>query len=135
MYRPYLLQERSSNFDNLLRGLLYTGGRFSQHSYNYLVGFIAVLHFVFQHNYSIRVPRRMQISNFMFHPDNSAIGTDLLAYDIQRGRDTGLPPYNRIREMCGLPVAESFNDLADVIQSDVSKYMCISFWLSYFLGN
>lgn len=61
----------------------------------------------------------------MFHPDNSAIGTDLLAYDIQRGRDTGLPPYNKIREKCGMPVAESFNDLADVIQSDVSKYIYI----------
>ncbi|VVC28479.1 Haem peroxidase,Haem peroxidase, animal type [Cinara cedri] len=94
MNRPYLLQEQSSNFDNLLRGMLYTGGRSSQHSYNYL------------------------ISNFMFHPDNSVIGTDLLSYDIQRGRDTGLPPYNKMRELCGLSVAYSYDDLADVIQSD-----------------
>lgn len=55
----------------------------------------------------------------MFHPDNS-IGEDLLSYDIQRGRDTGLPPYNKIRELCGLPVAKSFADLIDVMPSDVS---------------
>lgn len=58
----------------------------------------------------------------MFHPDNS-IGLDLLSYDIQRGRDTGLPPYNKMREMCGLPVAKSFDDLVDVISSDVSFFI------------
>lgn len=55
----------------------------------------------------------------MFHPNNS-IGLDLLSYDIQRGRDTGLPPYNKMRELCGLPVAKSFYDLIDVISLDVS---------------
>lgn len=58
----------------------------------------------------------------MFRPnDHHSIGVDLLSYDIQRGRDTGLPPYNKMRELCGLPVAESFDDLVDVIPSDVSR--------------
>lgn len=57
----------------------------------------------------------------MFHQNNS-IGVDLLSYDIQRGRDTGLPPYNTMRQLCGLPVAKSFDDLVDVIPSDVSDY-------------
>lgn len=36
MDRPYLLRQ-GSNFDDLLRGLLYTEGRLSQPSYNPLV--------------------------------------------------------------------------------------------------
>lgn len=52
---------------------------------------------------------------------NNTVGVDLLSYDIQRGRDTGLPPYNKMREICGLPVAKSFDDLIDVIPSDVSN--------------
>jgi hypothetical protein len=62
-----------------------------------------------------------QISNLMFH-SNNLIGVDLLSYDIQRGRDTGLPPYNKIRELCGLPVAKSFTDLIDVMPLDVSHW-------------
>uniref|UniRef100_A0A2H8TZW2 Peroxidase n=1 Tax=Melanaphis sacchari TaxID=742174 RepID=A0A2H8TZW2_9HEMI len=89
---PYLLQQ-GSNYDQLLRGLISTEGRLSQPSYNPL------------------------ISNFMFHSNNS-IGVDLLSYDIQRGRDTGLPPYNKMRQLCGLPVAKSFDDLIDIIPAD-----------------
>ncbi|XP_025408384.1 peroxidase-like isoform X3 [Sipha flava] len=89
---PYLLRQ-GSNFDDLLRGLLFTEGRLRQPSYNPL------------------------ISNLMFH-SNNLIGVDLLSYDIQRGRDTGLPPYNKIRELCGLPVAKSFTDLIDVMPLD-----------------
>lgn len=89
---PYLLQQ-GSNYDQLLRGLLSTEGRLSQPSYNPL------------------------ISNLMFH-SNNLIGVDLLSYDIQRGRDTGLPPYNKMRQLCGLPVAKSFDDLIDIIPID-----------------
>ncbi|XP_060841527.1 peroxidase-like [Rhopalosiphum padi] len=89
---PYLLQQ-GSNYDQLLRGLLCTEGRLSQPSYNPL------------------------ISNLMFHSNNS-IGVDLLSYDIQRGRDTGLPPYNKMRQLCGLPIAKSFDDLSDIIPAD-----------------
>lgn len=73
----------------------------------------------------------------MFHPNNS-IGLDLLSYDIQRGRDTGLPPYNKMRELCGLPVAKFFYDLIDVISLDVSHrvdilkcVMCILLFIIY----
>ncbi|XP_001946575.2 peroxidase [Acyrthosiphon pisum] len=89
---PYLLQQ-GSNYDHLLRGLLNTEGRLSQPSYNSLISYL------------------------MFHSNNS-IGVDLLSYDIQRGRDTGLPPYNKMRQLCGLPVAKSFSDLVDTIPTD-----------------
>jgi len=66
----------------------------------------------------------------MFHSNNS-IGVDLLSYDIQRGRDTGLPPYNKMRQLCGLPVAKSFGDLVDIIPIDVSENSCYN--INFFL--
>jgi peroxidase len=34
-------------------------------------------------------------------------GKDLTAFDVQRGRDHGLPGYNRFRVLCGLPAIRS----------------------------
>lgn len=38
-------------------------------------------------------------------------GLDLIAVDIQRGRDHGFPPYWKFREMCGLPPIRRWGDL------------------------
>jgi len=49
-------------------------------------------------------------------------GFDLMSYDIQRGRDNGLPPYNKMRHICGLKKANKFNDLSDLISSEVKLF-------------
>ena len=40
---------------------------------------------------------------------------DLVALNIQRGRDHGLPGYNAFRELCGLKRVASFDYLSDFI--------------------
>jgi len=42
-----------------------------------------------------------------------------MSYDIQRGRDNGLPPYNKMRHICGLKKANQFKDLSDLISLEV----------------
>ncbi|XP_026731939.1 peroxidase-like isoform X1 [Trichoplusia ni] len=47
---------------------------------------------------------------------------DVLAIDVQRGRDHGLPGYTQYRALCGLPAVSSFQQMTDVIpQETVNK--------------
>ncbi|KAJ8719042.1 hypothetical protein PYW07_016598 [Mythimna separata] len=45
-------------------------------------------------------------------------GLDVLAVDVQRGRDHGLPGYVQYRTLCGLPAVTSFQQLADFIPEE-----------------
>lgn len=45
---------------------------------------------------------------------------DLVALNIQRGRDHGIPGYNKMREVCGMKRAKSWTDLQGDIDAEVS---------------
>jgi len=52
---------------------------------------------------------------FLNRNDNDKAGLDLASINIQRGRDHGLPGYNRFRALCGGKSAYKFSDLSNVM--------------------
>lgn len=48
-------------------------------------------------------------------------GFDLIATDIMRARDHGLPTYNEMREFCGLPKIHNWNDLSFMMLPQYSQ--------------
>lgn len=64
-----------------------------------------------------------QLQNHLFRPHNATSGLDLVAINIQRGRDHGIPGYNRWREACGLPVLRSFSDLSNAMPRELAQFM------------
>lgn len=49
---------------------------------------------------------------------NGHYGFDVLSFDVQRGRDHGLPGYNNFRAFCGLKKAKTFSGFKDVISPE-----------------
>ena len=49
------------------------------------------------------------------------VSLDLAAINIQRGRDHGLPGYNKWREFCNLTIAKTFEDLKNEIKNQTIR--------------
>ena len=62
--------------------------------------------------------------------DDGNLGVDLVALNLQRGRDHGLPGYVKYRDICKVGRANSFDDLQDNISrkvgENVIKVVCYS---------
>ena len=60
-----------------------------------------------------------QVTNHLFQAENKSYGMDLIALNLQRGRDHGLPGYNAFRELCGLKRMKTFDGLSDLIPNQI----------------
>ncbi|XP_050420368.1 peroxidase-like [Adelges cooleyi] len=56
-----------------------------------------------------------EVTDHLFQ-GNLNFGLDLVALNVQRGRDHGLPPYNEWREVCGYEKAKSWKDLEEFME-------------------
>ncbi|XP_047106272.1 peroxidase-like [Schistocerca piceifrons] len=56
-----------------------------------------------------------EIAHELFRANRTTFGLSLPAIDIQRARDHGVPSYNELRKLCGLPKALDFDDLSDTM--------------------
>jgi hypothetical protein len=79
----------------------------------------------------------LQVVHVLF--DDGVLGIDLVALNIQRGRDHGLPGYVKYREICRVGRATSFNDLQNNISKKVSMpqrmILCILLLLYLIKGH
>ena len=64
-----------------------------------------------------------QVTNHLLQPKDKSFGLDLVALNIQRGRDHGLQGYNAFRELCGLGKANSFDRLVNLIPRKIVAKM------------
>merc|ERR1719483_1994207 len=66
-----------------------------------------------------------EVTNHLFQAKNKSFGMDLVALNLQRGRDHGLPGYNAFREVCGLNRVKSFDLLSDLIPAKIVERLKI----------
>lgn len=58
-----------------------------------------------------------QLTDKLFQGSTSEDGMDLVALNLQRGRDHGLAPYLKWRDLCGLPPINGWRDLTNIVSS------------------
>lgn len=60
------------------------------------------------------------MSEHLFQEPHKQFGMDLPAINLARAREHGVPGYNIYREWCGLPRAETFEDLEPYLQNSTA---------------
>ncbi|KAI2808591.1 hypothetical protein BLOT_006536 [Blomia tropicalis] len=58
-----------------------------------------------------------EVTHHLFQIAGKRFGLDLVALNLQRGRDHGIPGYVKYREICGLTRVTSFNDLKRIFSN------------------
>ncbi|KAH9632218.1 hypothetical protein HF086_003528 [Spodoptera exigua] len=67
-----------------------------------------------------------EVTNHLFKKVGARFGMDLVSFNMQRGREFGIPGYMEFRKFCGLPPADTFQDLfGSMPNATVQKYETI----------
>lgn len=67
-----------------------------------------------------------EVTNNLIKKPGKRFGFDLVSFNIQRGRDFGLPGYMEYRSHCGLSVASRFEDMAEFMSNTtIQRYKSI----------
>lgn len=67
-----------------------------------------------------------EVTNHLFKKEGERFGMDLVSFNMQRGREFGVPGFMEFRKFCGLPVANSFEELYGQMPNEtVRRYQSI----------
>ena len=67
-----------------------------------------------------------EVTNHLFKKTHAHFGMDLVSFNMQRGREFGLPGYTEFRKYCGLPDVHRFDDLlATMTNETLLRYSSI----------
>ncbi|XP_065349910.1 peroxidase [Cloeon dipterum] len=67
-----------------------------------------------------------EVTNMLFKKPGQKFGMDLASFNMQRGREFGLPGYMEFRKFCGLPGADSFEELFGSMSNEtIARYSSI----------
>ncbi|XP_043523513.1 putative uncharacterized protein DDB_G0282133 isoform X2 [Frieseomelitta varia] len=67
-----------------------------------------------------------EVTNHLFKKAGAKFGLDLVSFNMQRGREFGIPSYMEYRKYCGLPWADSFDDLQGSMPNEtIRRYSSI----------
>ncbi|KAK8781291.1 hypothetical protein V5799_017369 [Amblyomma americanum] len=113
-YLPILLgRDLMKEFDLLLTPSGYSGSYDPQLNAG-IVNVFATASYRYGHSL-------VQLTNHLFEPPGFGFGADLAAFNVQRGRDHGIPSYNDWREFCGMSRITDFSQLADVMSPQAAQ--------------
>lgn len=74
-----------------------------------------------------------EVTNHLFKKVGARFGMDLVSFNMQRGREFGLPGYMEFRKFCGLPASDSFEDMVGAMPNQtVAKYAQIFEYVNAF---
>lgn len=67
-----------------------------------------------------------EVTTNLIKKPGKGYGFDLVSFNVQRGRDFGLPGYMEFRRHCGLPVANRFEDMVGFMpNATVQRYQMV----------
>ena len=62
-----------------------------------------------------------EVTNHLFQEPGKKWGLDLASLNIQRGREHGVPSYNKWREFCGFKRIRAFHELHGIMNNQTVK--------------
>lgn len=67
-----------------------------------------------------------EVTNHLFKKEGARFGMDLVSFNMQRGREFGLPGYMEFRKFCGLPSANAWEEMDGVMPNEtIHRYASI----------
>ncbi|XP_055300072.1 peroxidase [Sitodiplosis mosellana] len=67
-----------------------------------------------------------EVTNHLFKKDGNRFGHDLVSFNMQRGREFGVPGYMEFRKFCGLSVANSWEEMGGSMTNEtIYRYQSI----------